>query len=138
MKSGLRRNPRIFYLYMEMIKICRKEKIEREVWEPYAKRALHLFQWNPENMRKMGDRMMEANSPDLAELAYSRSLRANPRQPVLYTVLSSVYRRNQKDDEALELLRKGAEIFPNNRGITRTLQSLEDWLGEKKKQGTSE
>lgn len=124
LQDGLKRNPRMFYLYLEMIQLYRAEGMDKEAWIPYVETCYKLFRGNAENMRRLGDRLMEARALELAERAYELSLKANPRQPILYGVLANLYRQAEKDAEALELLEQGQELFPTNPGINSALKNF--------------
>ncbi len=124
LEEGLRRNPRVFYLYITMMNLCRQEGKPREVWLPYVRRALDLFRGNAENMRRLADRLTDVGELDLAATAYARSLCVNPRQPVLYTVLADLYVRTKQPEKAIDVLEKGTTVFPNNSAITYSLKRI--------------
>ncbi len=126
LKSGIERNPRVYYLYPDMIRLCRAQDLTKETWEPYIRKAFRLFRGNPQHMRDLGNKMMDLKMPDLAQQAYSQSLDANPRQQVLYTVLASLYRDQKEYDKGIDLLKKGHELFPRNRGISHMLKILQE------------
>lgn len=125
LRAALQRNAHIFYLYLEMIKLCREQKKPPGEWIHYAKRALRLFRGNAGNMRRLGDRLNEANQFKLAQTAYRQSLRVNPRQPALYSVLATLYQQTGDIDEAFEVLKQGIKLFPNNRGLQASFERLQ-------------
>lgn len=125
LRVGIQRNPRMFYLYTELIKLSKSRGLEPETWLPYAKKAMRMFRGNAEFMRQLGNNMVEINMLELAQAAYRQSLKVNPRQPILYPVLADVYRRLGKNQEAIKVLKEGLKIFPNDYSINAALKRME-------------
>jgi Flp pilus assembly protein TadD len=69
--------------------------------------------------------MMARGAAEDAVLVLQRGLQVMPYDAIFYRLLGKVYRSLKKNAEATQILRRGAEIFPQDPEIRELLRETE-------------
>ncbi len=99
----------------------------------YAQTVLQMDPDDPEANFGTGMAFLMEEKLKDAEFYLERTLKARPEEPAVLNNLSIIYRKTNRLEEALKLVKKAHELMPANEEIQRTLKDTERAIENREK-----